>query len=124
MQFLVVEGALTPVETAACLAASERVHNDINIIQQHTVPAPASVPRLVENVWRQLGCTYEFEPALEQLLDHPSVFQKIAPLLGEHFIVHSTWDTMVPSGMEGGGFHQVRLIDVACGRDADSRHPL
>eukprot|EP01043_Picozoa_sp_COSAG02_P120482 COSAG02_NODE_57249_length_281_cov_0.851648_1_plen_79_part_10 len=78
-----VEGALTPVETAACLAASERVHNDINIIQQHTVPAPASVPRLVENVWRQLGCTYEFEPALEQLLDHPSVFQKIAPLLGE-----------------------------------------
>ena len=101
-----VEDALTPEETAACLAASERVHADISIIRQHTVPAPAKAPRVVESVWRQLGCTYEYEPALEELLDHRSVFEKIAPLLGEHFIVHSTWNTMVPRGMEGGGFHQ------------------
>ena len=107
-QFLVVENALTPEETAACLAASERVHGDIRIIRHHTVPAPALPPRVVETVWRQLGCTYEYEPALENLLYHSSVFQKIAPLLGEHFIVHSTWNTMVPSGTKAGGFHQVR----------------
>lgn len=105
-QFLVVEGALTPEETAACLAASERVHGDLGLIRQHTVPAPETPPDAVESVWRQLGCMYEYEPALEALLDHPSVFDKVAPLLGEHFIVHSTWNTMVPSRFEAGGFHQ------------------
>ena len=49
---------------------------------------------------------YEHDPAFEALLDHPSVFEKIEPLLGEHFIVHSSWCTMVPAGHEGGGFHQ------------------
>ena len=49
---------------------------------------------------------YEYEASLEALLDHPSVFQKIAPLLDEHFIVHSTWNTLVPAKSEGGGFHQ------------------
>ena len=34
------------------------------------------------------------------------VLLQIAPLLGEHFILHSSWNTMVPAGSPGGGFHQ------------------
>lgn len=106
--FLVVEDALSPEETAACLAASERVHSDLTLIRRHQVPAPQPLPTEVLPCWRQLGCMYEYERALEQLIDHPSVFQKLTPLLGEHFILHSSWCTMVPRGYEsgGGGFHQ------------------
>jgi hypothetical protein len=31
---------------------------------------------------------------------------KVAPLLGEHFVLHSSWCTMVPAGHAGGGFHR------------------
>ena len=39
-------------------------------------------------------------------MDHPSFFAKIGPLLGDQFILHSSWNTMVPAGSPGGGFHQ------------------
>ena len=100
------EDALTPAETAAALEASRRVHSDLDLIRAHQVPAPEPLPTRVTDEWRQLGCMYEHDPAFEALLDHPSVFEKIEPLLGEHFIVHSSWCTMVPAGHEGGGFHQ------------------
>ena len=104
--FLVIEDALSPEEVHDCLAACERAHADLRFIQQHTVPVPEQQPTAVVDEWRQLGCAYEFDPALERLMDHPSVFSKIAPLLGEHFSLHSSWCTMVPAGSPGGGVHQ------------------
>ena len=50
----------TPDETAACLEASRRAH--------------APYPR---GEWRQLGHLYESEPAIEALIDHPSVLPKV-----------------------------------------------
>ena len=72
--YLIIPDALTPDETAACLEAAKRVH----------APYPAGE-------WRQLGHTYETEPAIEHLIDHPSVFPKVRTLLGDYFILQSTW---------------------------------
>ena len=47
--YLVIPDALTPAETAECLAASKRAH--------------ATYP---QSQWRQLGHLYETEPAIEQ----------------------------------------------------------
>ena len=47
--------------------------------------------------WRQLGATYEQEPAMEHLMDHPSVLSKVRALLGDHFILQSSWCTVVPA---------------------------
>jgi ectoine hydroxylase len=87
--YLVVPGALSPDETEACLAAAQRCH--------------APYPR---GEWRQLGHTYEREPALEALIDHPSILPKVRGLLGDHFYLQSSWCTVQPSGGKGGGFHQ------------------
>lgn len=87
--YLVIPGALSPEETAACLEAARRLH----------AAHPAGQ-------WRQLGATYEQEPAMEQLMDHPSVLPKVRALLGDFFILQSSWCTMVPAGFQGGGFHQ------------------
>lgn len=56
--------------------------------------------------WRQLGAVYEQEPAVEKLIDHPSVLPKVRALLGDHFILQSSWCTVSPPGFEGGGYHQ------------------
>jgi ectoine hydroxylase len=87
--YLVIPGALTPEETAACLEASRRAHAD--------------TPK---GEWRQIGHLYETEPAIENLLDHPSVLPKIRALLGDYFIVQSAWCTMQPAHAPGGGYHQ------------------
>jgi ectoine hydroxylase len=87
--YLVIPGALTPAETEACRHAAERLH--------------ASHP---PGQWRQLGATYEQEPAMEHLMDHPSVLPKARALFGDHFILQSSWCTMVPAGFKGGRFHQ------------------
>jgi ectoine hydroxylase len=87
--YLVIPGALTAEETEACLEAARRLH--------------AGHP---PGEWRQLGATYEQEPAMEHLMDHPSVLPKVRALLGDHFILQSSWCTVVPSGFPGGGFHQ------------------
>lgn len=87
--FLVIPDALTPDEVEACQEASVRVHKD-----------------LPQDVWRQLGNTFEQEAAFENLIDHPSVFPKAKALFGERFILQSSWCTMVPAGFKGGGLHQ------------------
>lgn len=87
--FLVVPDALTPEEVAACLEAAERVH--------------APYPR---GEWRQLGHTYEMEPAFENLIDHPSILPKARALFGDYFILQSSWCTVVPAGYQGVGWHQ------------------
>jgi len=87
--YLLIPGALTPEEVDACLEASQRAH--------------AAYP---PDKWRQLGALYEREPAIEPLIDHPSVLPKARALLGDYFIVQSSWCTMAPAGFPGGGFHQ------------------
>ncbi len=87
--YLVIPGALSPQEVEACLAAARRVH------------APHGTSK-----WRQIGAAYEREPALEPLIDHPSTFQKVRALMGDYFIVQSSWCTLSPPGFEGGGWHQ------------------
>jgi ectoine hydroxylase-related dioxygenase (phytanoyl-CoA dioxygenase family) len=87
--YLVIENALTPQEVEECLLAARRAH--------------APHPR---GQWRQLGAVYEQEPAIEQLIDHPSVLSKVRALLGDHFILQSSWCTVSPPGFKGGGYHQ------------------
>lgn len=87
--YLVVPEALTEQEVDECLAAARRAH----------APYPSGE-------WRQLGALYEHEPAIEPLIDHASVFPKIRALLGDYFILQSSWCTVSPPGFLGGGFHQ------------------
>jgi ectoine hydroxylase len=87
--YLIIPDALTSDEVSACLEAAKRVH----------APYP-------QDEWRQLGHTYEQEPAFENLIDHPSVLPKVRALLGDHFILQSSWCTAVPPGFKGQRFHQ------------------
>ncbi len=87
--FLVIPDALTTAEVEALLLAAKRAH----------APHPP-------DQWRQLGAVYEYEPAVEPLIDHPSVFAKVRALMGDYFILQSSWCTMSPPGFPGGGFHQ------------------
>lgn len=87
--YLVVPDALAPAEVEACLQAARRAH----------APIPPEE-------WRQLGALYEREPAIEPLIDHPSVFPKVRALLGDYFLLQSSWCTMSPPGFPGGNFHQ------------------
>ena len=87
--YLVIPDALTAEEVAGCLEAARRVH--------------ASTP---QEEWRQTGAAYESEPAFESLIDHPSVFSKVRALLGDYFILQSSWCTVSPPGFKGGGWHQ------------------
>jgi ectoine hydroxylase len=87
--YLVIPDALSPDEVAAVLAASRRAHD------QHP-----------KGEWRQLGHLYETESAIEELLDHPSILPKIRALMGDYFIVQSTWATVQPAHTKAGGYHQ------------------
>lgn len=87
--YLVIPNALSPAEVEGLLEAAKRAHSDY----------PASE-------WRQLGALYEREPAVEPLIDHPSVFPKVRALMGDHFILQSSWCTKSPAHFPGQGFHQ------------------
>jgi hypothetical protein len=87
--YLVVPDALTPAEVDACLEAAKRAH----------APFPAGQ-------WRQLGAVYEREDAVAELIDHPSILPKVRALLGDYFILQSSWCTVSPPGFTGGGYHQ------------------
>jgi ectoine hydroxylase len=87
--YLVIPEALSAAEVSDCLEAAKRAH------------APFG-----SHEWRQLGAVYEQEPALEKLIDHPSVFPKVRALFGDYFILQSSWCTLSPPGFKGGGFHQ------------------
>ncbi len=87
--YLVIRRALTGEEVEPFVQAARRVH-------AQTPPGD----------WRQVGAAYESEPALEPLIDHPSVFPKVRALLGDYFILQSSWCTVSPPGFPGGGWHQ------------------
>src|SRR5689334_20211466 len=87
--YLVIPGALSAAEVEGCLEAARRLH----------------APHGFDN-WRQLGAAYESEPAIEPLIDHPSVLPKARALLGDYFILQSSWCTLSPPGFKGGGWHQ------------------
>ena len=87
--YLVIPNALDQNEAEAALEACVRQHS----------PHP-------QDQWRQIGGAYEKEQALENLIDHPSILPKARELLGDRFILQSSWATMVPAGFQGGGFHE------------------
>jgi hypothetical protein len=87
--YLVIREALSPTEVADCLEAAKRIQ----------APYP-------QGEWRQIGAAYEQEPAFEPLIDHPSVLPKARALLGDHFILQSSWCTLSPPGFKGQGLHQ------------------
>src|SRR6266542_1026928 len=87
--YLVIPDALSPQEVEACLEASKRAH----------APYP-------QGEWRQLGHVYETEPAIEALIDHPSVLPKVRALMGDYFILQSTWCTKQPGRGKPGRYHQ------------------
>jgi ectoine hydroxylase len=87
--YLMIPDALSPQEVQACLEAAKRAHD----------PYPAGE-------WRQLGHLYESEPAIEALIDHPAVFPKVRALMGDYFILQSTWCTKQPGHGKPGGYHQ------------------
>src|SRR5207244_1968342 len=67
--YVVIPGALSSSEVEACLEAAHRLHSALGL-----------------NEWRQIGAAYEKEPAMEPLIDHPSILPKARALLGDHFI--------------------------------------
>lgn len=87
--YLVIPGALSPEEVQSCLEAARRLH----------APHPPEK-------WRQIGAAYEQEPAMETLIDHPSVLPKVRALLGDYFILQSSWCTRSPAGFTGQNWHQ------------------
>jgi ectoine hydroxylase-related dioxygenase (phytanoyl-CoA dioxygenase family) len=87
--YLVIPDALTPEETEACLEAAKRAHTG-----------------LPEGQWRQIGHLYETEPAIEDLIDHSSIIDKVRALLGDYFILQSSWCTKQPAHGAPGRYHQ------------------
>ena len=87
--YLIIQNVLRAEEVAACLAASRRIH------------AAAGTTG-----WGQVGRSYETEPALEQLIDHPGVLPKVRGILGDRFLLQSGWNTMQPAHGKMGRWHQ------------------
>ena len=87
--YLIIPGALSPREVQACLDAAHRAHEPLGT-----------------NQWRQIGHLYETEPAIEALIDHPSILPKVRALMGDYFILQSTWCTLQPGNSKAGRYHQ------------------
>lgn len=116
--FLVVEDALTEQEVESCLAASKRIHGNLELMRQLTAEQQGAheaeqLPVTAEELdfdWRQVGNAYEHEPAFRCLIDHKSVFPKARALFGGHLILQGSWLTKVPPGWpwhgRGAGLHQ------------------
>src|SRR5260370_34638525 len=78
--YLIIRNVLSAGEVEECLAASRRTHAAAGTVG-----------------WGQVGRSYESEPALERLIDHPAVLPKVRGLYGDRFILQSGWDTMQPA---------------------------
>ncbi len=87
--YLVIPDALNTQEVSSLLEASKRLHSS----------HPA-------DKWKQIGAAYEQEAAMEPLIDHPAILPKIRALLGDYFILQSSWCTKSPSGFTGQNWHQ------------------
>ncbi len=87
--YLLIPGALSPAEVQACLEAAHRAHEPLGTKE-----------------WRQIGHLYETEPAIEALIDHPSILPKVRALMGDYFILQSTWCTLQPGNSKPGRYHQ------------------
>ena len=106
---LIIPDALSPEETEACVAASDRIHSNLEFVQKQQVmqaggEPPASIEEWQSGGLQQLDNVWEAEPAFEALIDHPSVIEKVRALFGDTFILHSSWNTMVP-GTDATGVH-------------------
>ena len=71
--YLIIEDVLTDDEIDEALAASKRVHANTT------------------EVFSPIGNTYESEPALARLIEHPAVMPKVRGLYGDKFVMQSGW---------------------------------
>jgi ectoine hydroxylase len=87
--YLVIPDVLSTDEIEACYEASVRLHSDS------------------ASGFAQLGRSYEREPALERLMDHPAVLPKIRGLYNDVFLLQSAWNSrMRPGHGKVEGWHQ------------------
>ncbi len=87
--YIVIEDVLTPAEVAEALDAAKRLHAG-----------------KLQGKLNQIGKGFEYEPALEALIDHPAVLPKIRALLGERFVLQAAWCTVQPAKSQSVGWHQ------------------
>lgn len=87
--YLIIPGAISRDLAEECLEASKRLHSEY----------PAGQ-------WKQIGAAYEREPVIAELIDHPSILPKVRALLGDYFILQSSWCTKSPAGFGGQNWHQ------------------
>jgi len=91
------EGGLPAEEAAALLKVASDAERDW------------SDPEVLAATAEQQGFgegapTLGTDPCFEALIDHPSVIEKVRALFGDTFILHSSWNTMVP-GTDATGVH-------------------
>jgi hypothetical protein len=86
--YFVIPGVLTKDEAAEAYDVSQRLH------------------RSRDREFGQIGRTYESEPVLERLIDHPDVLPKVQGLLGDRFVLQAGWNTMQPAHAGNGRWHQ------------------
>ena len=88
--YIIIEDVLTPAETEAALAASQRLHSQTT------------------DAWWQIGAAFTSEPDLADLIDHPAIFPKVRALYRDQFILQSAWSTRQAANTdaESIGWHQ------------------
>ena len=86
--YLIIEDVMTPDEIDEALAASKRIHTDTT------------------EVFSPLGNSYEREPALARLIEHPAVIPKVRGLYGDKFVMQSGWCARLVANGSIVGWHQ------------------
>ena len=86
--YFMIPNVLTKDEAAEAYDVSRRLHQNR------------------DREFGQIGRTYESEPVLERLIDHPDVLPKVQGLLGDRFVLQAGWNTMQPAHAGNGGWHQ------------------
>lgn len=84
---LIIPDALSSDEVSLCLAASERLHSNLQFINKQN-RMQAGETGTVDSVeaWQsgglqQLDNAWEAEPVFEPLIDHPSCIEKVRSLV-------------------------------------------
>ncbi len=87
--YIILEDVISPETCEEVLEAAKRLHAD------------QPKEKLL-----QIGRGFEKEAAIENLIDHPVVIQKIRGILGDKFVLQAAWCTVQPAGSQSVGWHQ------------------
>ena len=105
------------VDLAVMLADGGEAISDLGVLRDQpelfgSVASTATAWRVLDGVDEstlrvlRIGRTYESEPVLERLIDHPDVLPKVQGLLGDRFVLQAGWNTMQPAHAGNGRWHQ------------------